>query len=155
MTPAGRTPPDSAGPGSGYSGTPLYRKLGIAAGHRVLLRRAPGDVPQTILDPPGGATVHRRARAADGYHVVLLFCTDSAVLARELPAAMTRTITAGRCWVAWPKRTYRGDRAVPTDLTENIVRDAALAQGWVDVKVCAIDEVWSGLCLVRRLANRG
>lgn len=154
MTSADRTPPGAADPGSGYSGTPLYRKLGIAAGHRVLLRRAPDGFPDTILDPPGGAVLHRRA-AAEGYHVVLLFCTDSRTLARELPAAMGRTITSGRCWVAWPKRTYRGDRAVPTDLTENAVRDAALAEGWVDVKVCAIDEVWSGLCLVRRLADRG
>lgn len=143
--------PDAA---AGYSGTPLYRKLGIAAGYRVLVRHTPDRFSPAILHPPGGATLHRRASPVGDYDVVLLFCTDAATLARDLPAAMTRTIIAGRCWVAWPKRTGRGPLAASTDLSENLVRDAALAVGWVDVKVCAIDEVWSGLCLVRRRENR-
>jgi hypothetical protein len=81
---------------------------------------------------------------------VLLFSPDAATLAARLPDAMARTTIPGRCWVAWPKRAS----GVPTDLTEDVVRDAALAVGWVDVKVCAVDTVWSGLALVRRKENR-
>ena len=136
-------------PPAGYSGTPLHRKLGVAPGHRVLTTGLPAGFDVTVLDPDGAATVHRRAGSA-GYDVVLLFCPDQAALRAGLPAAMDRTVTAGRCWVAWPKKASR----VPTDLTEDVVRAAALAVGWVDVKVCAVDAVWSGLCLVRRRENR-
>jgi hypothetical protein len=134
---------------AGYSGTPLHRKLGVAPGHRVLAGHAPADFDLAVLDPDGVATVHRRA-GGGGYNVVLLFCPDSAELGRRLPTAMQRTATGGRCWVAWPKRSS----GVPTDLTEDVVRDAALAVGWVDVKVCAVDAVWSGLCLMRRRVPR-
>lgn len=134
---------------SGYSGTPLPRKLGISPGHRVLLSGRPGGFDPALLLPPAPVTVHRRA-AGGRYDVVLLFCPDVATLRRALPDAMARTTTAGRCWVAWPKRAS----TVATDLSESAVRDAALAIGWVDVKVCAIDAVWSGLCLVRRRENR-
>ena len=146
-------------PTAGYSGTPLHRKLGIKPGHLVLVSHLPdGATPPGVprfdparLDPDRSATVHRRpATPADGYDVVLVFCADSAALRQRLPSAMERTATAGRCWVAWPKQAS----GVPTDLTENVVRDAALEVGWVDVKVCAIDAIWSGLCLVRRLENR-
>jgi len=146
---------------AGYSGTPLHRKLGIAPGHRVLAWQVPEGFPLTALNPDGAATVLRRpaGRApgrtagrteSGGCDVVLLFCPDLAAMHRRLPAAMQATTTAGRCWVAWPKRTS----GVPTDLTENEVRHAALAVGWVDVKVCAVDAVWSALCLVRRRENR-
>lgn len=135
---------------AGYSGTPLHRKLGVAAGHRVLVTGLPAGFDAAVLDPDGTATVHRRASGTAGYDVILLFCPDSAALRAALPAAMERTVTAGRCWVAWPKKASK----VPTDLTEDVVRAAALAVGWVDVKVCAVDAVWSGLCLVRRRENR-
>lgn len=84
------------------------------------------------------------------YDVVLLFCSDLAGLRRRWPAALDHTAIAGALWVAWPKRAS----GVPTDLTENVVRDFALPHGVVDVKVAAIDQTWSGLKLVRRLANR-
>lgn len=133
----------------GYSGTPLHRKLGVAPRSRVLLDAVPEGFDPDLVDPEGTATVHHRA-AREAYDVVLTFCPDVAALHRRLPAAMDRTATAGRCWVAWPKRAS----GVCTDLTENEVREAALAVGWVDVKVCAVDTTWSGLCLVRRLVNR-
>jgi hypothetical protein len=83
------------------------------------------------------------------FDVLLLFCPDAARMAAVLPDAMARTATGGRCWVAWPKRASK----VPTDLTEDVVRDAALAVGWVDVKVAAVDRIWSGLCLMRRTSG--
>ena len=130
---------------AGYSGTPLHRKLGIAAGHRVLAQNVPAGFDPDLLAAGGAAAVHRRAGAGT-YQVILTFCPDAAALHRRLPAAMARTAPHGRCWIAWPKRSS----GVQTDLTEDVVRDAALAVGWVDVKVCAVDGVWSGLCLMRR-----
>jgi len=135
---------------AGYSGTPLHRKLGVKPGHRVLLDAVPDGFDADALDPDGSAQVDRSPDGTGPYDVLLLFCPDAAAMAARLPAGMALTTTAGRCWVAWPKRASGG----PTDLTENAVRDAALAVGWVDVKVCAVDAVWSGLCLVRRVANR-
>src|SRR5689334_18863601 len=126
---------------AGYSGTPLPRKLGVKPGSRAL-----------VLDAPAGFDLGvSAATTLDGgpFDVLLLFCPDSAAMAAVLPAAMERTATGGRCWVAWPKRASK----VPTDLTEDVVRDAALAVGWVDVKVAAVDHVWSGLCLMRRTSG--
>jgi hypothetical protein len=125
---------------AGYSGTPLPAKLGIKAGSRVLLDGMPDDVP---LDG------HRRP-GRDPYDVVLLFAPDAARLHARWPTLVPRLTTAGRLWVCWPKKSS----GVPTDLTENAVRDFGLAEGLVDVKVCAIDATWSGLAFVRRLADR-
>ena len=143
-------PADRRADPAGYSGTPLHRKLGVAPGHRVLVSGLPAGFDAGMLDPDRTAVLHRRVTGIAGYQVVLTFCPDAAALRRGLPVAMDRTVTAGRCWVAWPKQSS----GVPTDLTEDQVRAAALAAGWVDIKVCAIDLTWSGLCLVRRLANR-
>jgi hypothetical protein len=125
---------------AGYSGTPLPAKLGVKPGSRVLLDGAPDDVP---------VDGHRRPGAGP-YDVVLLFAPDAARLHARWPALVPRLTTAGRLWVCWPKKSS----GVPTDLTENVVRDFGLAQGLVDVKVCAIDATWSGLAFVRRLADR-
>ena len=125
---------------AGYSGTPLPAKLGIKAGSRVLLDGRPDDVP---LDG------HRRP-GREPYDVVLLFAPDAARMHARWPALVPRLTTAGRLWVCWPKKSS----GVPTDLTENAVRDFGLAEGLVDVKVCAIDATWSGLAFVRRLRDR-
>ncbi len=138
---------------AGYSGTPLHAKLGVKPGHRVLVDKPPSDFDLGVLDPHGYALVHRRAvggAAAPPYDVVLLFCRDREAMERRLPVAMARTATPGRCWVARPKKSS----GQMSDLTEHRVRGAALAVGWVDVKVCAVDAVWSGMCLVRRKENR-
>jgi hypothetical protein len=127
----------------GYSGTPLHRKLGVRAGSRVLVRDAPRGWDPGLLGADGAACVHVRATRTP-YDVVLVFCPDAATMSARLPVAMDRTATAGRCWVAWPKKASK----VPTDLTEDVVRAAALRVGWVDVKVCAVDDV-------RRKENRG
>jgi hypothetical protein len=132
---------------AGYSGTVLHRKLGIKDGSRVLLDGAPAGFD--LGDLPGEVTVHRRA-GASSYDVVLCFCPDAARLRTRWPALHGRTTPAGALWVAWPKRAS----GVRTDLDENLVRDHALANGRVDVKVCAIDDVWSGLKNVIRTVDR-
>ena len=96
-----------------------------------------------------GAPHHVRAGSLP-YDVVLVFCPDQATLRRRWQHALDHTTTAGALWIAWPKRSS----GVLTDLTENAIRDHALPRGIVDVKVCAVDDTWSGLKLVRRLTHR-
>ena len=126
----------------GYSGKPLPVKLGVRDGSRVLVTNAPTGF---TLDCP-----HHVRAGREPYDVVLLFCPMAADLARHWPAAYRRITMAGALWVAWPKRSS----GVTTDLSEDGVRSYALTNGLVDVKVAAIDETWSGLKLVRRLADR-
>jgi len=132
---------------AGYSGTPLARKLGIAPGATVLLDGAPEafDLGET----PPEVTVQRRAGRSP-YDVILCFCPTTARLRARWPALHGRTTPAGALWIAWPKRSS----GMATDLTENMVREYALAHGRVDVKVCAVDDTWSGLKHVVRLVDR-
>ena len=130
---------------TGYSGTPLPCKLGIRPGSRVLLVAAPSGF---TLEAPD-ATVHARP-GRDPYDVIVVFCPDGAALRSRFAHLAGRLTPAGALWVCWPKRASR----VPTDLSENAVRDHGLAAGLVDVKVAAIDATWSGLKFVRRLADR-
>lgn len=132
---------------AGYSGTPLPKKLGIKPGHRVLLVDAPGGF---VLDPlPAGVAIDRKPDAA-AYDVIVAFCPDAAALTDGFGDWRARLDPAGGLWIAWPKKSS----GVRTDLTENAVRDIGLAAGVVDNKVCAIDDTWSGLRLVVRLADR-
>jgi hypothetical protein len=132
---------------AGYSGTPLARKLGIAVGDAVLVDGAPDGF--TIDGLPDEITLARRAGRGP-YQVILVFCPDRDRLVRRWPRLHPLTTTAGSLWVAWPKKS--SGRA--TDLDENVVRDYALANGRVDVKVCAINDTWSGLKHVIRKADR-
>lgn len=142
---------------AGYSSTPLPKKLGIKPGHHVLLVDAPDGF---ALDPlPADVTVDRTAvdrepvngePDAPAYDVIVAFCPDTAALADGFAGWRARLDSAGGLWIAWPKKAS----GVPTDLTENVVRDIGLARGVVDNKVCAIDETWSGLRLVIRLSDR-
>ncbi|WP_028651363.1 hypothetical protein [Nocardioides halotolerans] len=138
---------------AGYSGTPLVRKLGIKDDHVVLLDALPAEVG---LGDLGGAHVVRRLpRTAD---VTLTFRTTYADLAKRLPTLFEHTATAGMVWVCWPKkaaqRSTRNPDGLVSDLDEDAVRALGLELGFVDVKVAAIDETWSGLKFVRRLADR-
>jgi hypothetical protein len=137
---------------AGYSGTPLVRKLGIRDSHVVLLDALPEAVD---LGDLGAARVVRRLpRTAD---VTLTFHTSVSSLAARLPVLLERTSTAGMVWVCWPKKAAHRSLAaagVVCDIDENRVRALGLALGFVDVKVAAIDETWSGLKFVRRLADR-
>ena len=133
---------------SGYSGTPLPKKLGIKEGHRVVLVAAPSYLEELLGDLPAGVTLLRQARPP--YDVVLLFVTERRILARKLPELAAKMDRAGGLWVCWPKRAS----GVATDVTEDTVRDVALPLGLVDNKVCAVDETWSGLRIVYRLRDR-
>jgi hypothetical protein len=137
----------AVGGSAGYSGTPLPAKLGIRAGSRVLLDGAPADLAIDVL--PAGVSMHRRA-GREPYDVVLLFCRDAARLRGRWPVLVPRLETAGRLWVCWPKKSS----GVASDLGENQIREFGLRQGLVDVKVCAVDAIWSGLAFVRRVADR-
>ena len=132
---------------AGYSGTPLYRKLGLSPGHRVYAAAAPANLAALLAGAPTDLEWLRRLAAFD---VALVFVTDKRALEREFARVATKLVNAGAIWIAWPKKTS----GVPTDLSENIVRDIGLAIGLVDVKVCAIDATWSGLKFVRRLRDR-
>ena len=132
---------------AGYSGTPLARKLGIAAGYRVLLDGAPDAFALDGL--PDGVALARRPGPGP-YDVIVCFCPDAGRLRRRWPVLHSRTTSAGALWIAWPKRAS----GVATDVTEDVVREIALSGGLVDNKVCAIDETWSGLRLVYRLSDR-
>ena len=132
---------------AGYSGTPLPKKLGVSAGHRVLLDGAPPGFE--LADRPADVRLHRRP-APGLYDVIVLFCPNRARLRRRWPVLHRLTPPAGALWVAWPKRSS----GLATDLDESGVREYALANGRVDVKVCAIDDTWSGLKHVIRTADR-
>src|SRR5215204_5445726 len=123
---------------AGYSGTPLPRKLGIVEGSQVLLDGAPAGF--TLDELPDGVSVRHRAGPGP-YDVIVCFCPDQARLHTRWPGLHALTTPAGGLWIAWPKRSS----GLATDLDENLVREYALRHGRVDVKVCAIDEVWSGL----------
>jgi hypothetical protein len=134
---------------AGYSGTPLVRKLGIKAGDRLVLLGAPDGFAEGTLGPlPDGVSLVRSARGkAD---VIVSFHDRRAGLEGRMPRLRVLMQPAAGLWIAWPKRAS----GVPTDLTEDVVRDLALANRLVDNKVCAIDATWSGLRLVIRLADR-
>lgn len=134
---------------AGYSGTPLVKKLGIKDQHVLFLDGLPDGLD---LGDVGGATVVRRLpRTAD---VTLTFHLKLATLAARLPTLFERTSTAGMVWVCWPKKSAQKALGLDSDLDENLVRDLGLRLGFVDVKVAAVDETWSGLKFVRRLADR-
>jgi hypothetical protein len=134
---------------SGYSGTPLPRKLGIKPGHRVLVLGAPkGFLEDTLGALPDGVAVGRRGRGTAD--VIVSFHERRAGLARRMPRLRELMDPAAGLWIAWPKRSSK----LPTDLTEDVVRELALENRLVDNKVCAIDETWSGLRLVIRLVDR-
>ena len=122
---------------AGYSGRPLPQKLGIKDGHVVVQLGGPA----TLLPD-----VQLRRRLPATADVVIFFATERAVLERRLPALRASIEPAGSLWACWPKRASK----VPTDITEDVIRDVVLPTGLVDVKVCAIDHVWSGLKLVVR-----
>ena len=132
----------------GYSGAPLPTKLGIKEGASVALVHAPDDAVALIAPLPYGVRVGRRIGAnAD---VVVAFFTRRAALEREFDRLRRGIHDAGGLWIAWPKRAS----GVATDITEDTVREIALAAGLVDNKVCAIDATWSGLRVVVRRENR-
>ena len=132
---------------AGYSGTPLPRKLGIREGGTFALVDPPDDAAALLGPLPDGA---RRVARPDAADVVIAFATAHETLARHLEGLAAAIFPDRTLWVAWPKRASK----VPTDITEDVVREVTLPLGLVDVKVAAIDETWSGLKLVWRREHR-
>jgi len=131
-------------PPTGYSGTPLTKKLGIKEGSLVLLVDAPEDYAQLVAPLPTGVQfIRKSSRSVDIAHV---FVSRRSILSKHLSQLRQTLDVRASIWVSWPKKTAK----VPTDVTENTIREVALPLGFVDVKVCAVTDVWSGLKLVLR-----
>jgi hypothetical protein len=133
----------------GYSGTPLAKKLGIKPNQRVLTLGAPADYAQLVAPLPDGATIV--TRSTKPLEIAHIFVHTARELNDHLRRLRTAIVDDGVVWVSWPKRASK----VETDVTEDVVRAIALPMGFVDVKVCAVDETWSGLKLVIRKELRG
>lgn len=132
----------------GYSGTPLPKKLGIKPGFRVCLLNTPPEVRAELKPTLADCEIARDLKKPADF--VMAFTKSSEDLADKFEQVTQSLTPAGSFWVSWPKKTS----GVPTDVNENVVREIGLAAGLVDVKVCAVTEVWSGLKFVRRLKDR-
>ena len=131
-------------PGAGYSGTPLAKKLGIGTGHRVSLVHPPANYQALVSPLPDGVIfVSRPSTTTDVAHV---FTTTRRDLEKRLRDARTTLKPDAAVWVSWPKKSSK----VPTDITEDVIREIVLPIGLVDVKVAAVSDIWSGLKLVIR-----
>jgi hypothetical protein len=133
---------------AGYSGTPLPQKLGIKPGLTVVTINAPTDYRGLLGAIPEGVTFSDRLKPNSSF--VHVFMKKRSELERRLSILREKVADTGTVWVSWPKKSS----GVPTDVTEDVVRRVALPLGFVDIKVCAIDETWSGLKLVIRKENR-
>jgi hypothetical protein len=133
---------------TGYSGTPLAKKLGIAEGSVIAFESAPAGFAAVLGTLPDGVQVRKSARGQRD--LVVSFVTRRSALARRIDRLGESIFPAGAIWIAWPKRSS----GVETDVTEDVVREVALPLGLVDNKVCAIDDTWSGLRLVWRRERR-
>lgn len=132
----------------GYSGTPLPKKLGIKDGFRVALLRVPTNVSAELRAALDKCRVVKPGREALDF--VFLFVKSRAELERDVMAAAGTLASAGMLWIAWPKKSS----GVTTDLDENVVRDTGLGAGLVDIKVCAVTDIWSGLKFVIPVKDR-
>jgi hypothetical protein len=130
---------------AGYSGTPLARKLGIKPGSRVHMMDAPPEYRDWLAPLPEDVVFEQKAGKSN-CDIVHLFVESFAALRRTLPKARLTIMPAGAIWVSWHKKSS----GIPTDVTEDIVRGLALETDLVDVKVCAVTDIWSGLKLVIR-----
>ena len=133
---------------AGYSGTPLPQKLGIKPCLAVVTINSPTNYRRLLGTIPEGVTFSDRSRPDSSF--VHVFIQKRSELEQRLSAIRRKIADTGTVWVSWPKRSS----GVPTDVTEDVVRAVALPLGFVDVKVCAIDETWSGLKLMVRRSNR-
>lgn len=135
---------------AGYSGTPLPQKLGPKPGARFGLVMPPANFARTLGELPVAVAARTLAAGRSQFDVIVCFAPTMAEVTRRIPALKPRLDPAGGLWMAWPKKAS----ALATDVSENDVRAVGLAAGLVDNKVCAIDDVWSGLRFVFRLVDR-
>lgn len=136
--------PKSASRAAGYSGKSLIAKLGWKDGLKAIVIAPPGDYAE--LTDGAAIAVKKSAPATGSFDFIHLFLKDATALARDLPKLEPRLATGGMIWVSWPKKTSK----LFVDLTEDGIRKVCLPMGLVDVKVCAVDNDWSGLKLMRR-----
>ena len=134
---------------AGYSGTPLLKKLGLKSGRTLVLLNAPADVEEWLIPLPEAARLSNRLATIN--ELVLLFCKNAAVLGNSLPMVSRKLHADGSLWISWPKKSSK----LFVDLTEDRIRAMVLPTGLVDVKVCAMNEDWSGLKLMVRKEHRG
>jgi hypothetical protein len=135
---------------AGYSGTPLVQKIGIKPGHRLVLRNHPPSFLRDLGRLPDGVASSEKFSGKAKADVVVYFTEKRSALEKDFPSLAGKLEPNGMLWIAWPKKAS----GRLTDLNENIVRDTGLGCGLVDVKVCAVDETWSGLKFVIRLKDR-
>jgi hypothetical protein len=133
---------------AGYSDKPLWKKLGYREGMTVLAVNAPPSYRDMLGELPPLVRIVKSA--SDPYEAVHLFCTVQSDLEKRLKTLRSRLAQNGMVWVSWPKKASK----MPSDISDNSIRDAALPLGFVDNKVCAIDDTWSGLKLVIRVTER-
>lgn len=133
---------------AGYSGRPLAQKLGIKAGQKVLTINAPAAYPKLLAPLPEEVAFARKATT--GADFVHLFISERKALEKESSRLRKLIADTGVLWVSWPKKSS----GVKTDITEDVIREVCLPLGFVDIKVCAVDETWSGLKLMIRRENR-
>ena len=133
---------------AGYSKTPLAQKLGIKAGIKVATLGAPPGYRKLLAPLPEGVSFNEKAIAGSAF--VHLFVAERRTLEKELKRLRRLLADAGVVWVSWPKKSS----GVATDITEDVIREVCLSLGFVDIKVCAVDETWSGLKLMIRRENR-
>ena len=139
---------------AGYSGTPLPQKLGLKPGARFGLVAPPADFARTLGELPAGVAARALSPGKSQFDVIVCFAPTMAEVVRQIPALKQRLDPAGGLWMAWPKKTRKQASGVVSDVGENGVRTVGLAAGLVDNKVCAIDDVWSGLRFVFRVVDR-
>ena len=133
---------------SGYSGTPLPKKFGLKEGGTMVLLNAPPSMAQLLMPLPAGATLVSKLSVSNS--LVLLFCKDTAALKKSLLTVSKKLHADGSLWISWPKKSSE----LFVDLTEDGIRAVVLPTGLVDVKVCAVNEDWSGLKLMVRKEKR-
>jgi hypothetical protein len=133
---------------AGYSGTPLFKKLGIKEDYRIALVRAPQDFQKELGPLPAGVLVVTRLQPS--LNLILFFAAGQSELTRKFAGLAKRLVSNGMLWVAWPRKSS----GVKTDLSFEVVQGVGLAAGLVDTKICAVNEVWSGLRFVIRLKDR-
>jgi hypothetical protein len=138
---------------AGYSGTPLPKKLGVKPGQTIVAVGAPDTFEAALGELPDGAQIERYAMddpLPDDLALIHFFSTQRAEIEHYFPLLKDALAADGTLWISWPK----GASKAATDLNENIIREIGLLNGLVDVKVCAVDSVWSGLKFVYRLVDR-
>ncbi len=133
---------------AGYSGTPLIKKLGIKEGSEIILINSPTGYMDYLGELPAAVTVKNKLSGKLDF--IHLFTKSRAEFEKKFPQLKKSLNPNGQIWVSWPKKSAK----IPTDITEDTIRNFALKNGLVDVKVCAVDEIWSGLKLVYRLKDR-